>query len=51
MQGLMQDLASLAREILARFAYFLQDVFYWEGFVHFTILFQEDLLNNTDVKE
>ena len=30
MQDLVQDLASLARKILARFAYFLQDGFYWE---------------------
>ena len=28
-QDLVQDLASLARKILARFAYFLQDDFYW----------------------
>ena len=28
-QDLVQDLASLARKILARFAYFLQDHFYW----------------------
>ena len=27
---LVQDLASLARKILARFAYFLQDRFYWD---------------------
>ena len=29
MQDLLQDLESLARKILARFAYFLQDGFYW----------------------
>ena len=29
LQDLMQDLASLARKILARLAYFLQDGFYW----------------------
>ena len=29
MQDLVQDLASLARKILVRFAYFLQDCFYW----------------------
>ena len=29
LQDLVQDLASLARKILARFAYFLQDGFYW----------------------
>ena len=29
MQDLVQDLASLARKILARFAYLLQDRFYW----------------------
>ena len=28
-QDLMQDLASVARKILARLAYFLQDSFYW----------------------
>ena len=30
-QDLMQDLASLARKILATLAYFLQDDFYWEA--------------------
>ena len=30
LQDLVQDLASLARIILARFAYFLQDGFYWD---------------------
>ena len=29
LQDFMQDLASLARKILARLAYFLQDGFYW----------------------
>ena len=29
MQDLVQDLASLARKILARFVYFSQDSFYW----------------------
>ena len=29
MQDSVQDLASLARKILARLAYFLQDGFYW----------------------
>ena len=29
-QDLVQDLASLARKIIARFALFLQDSFYWE---------------------
>ena len=29
-QGLMQDLTSLARKILSRLAYILQDGFYWE---------------------
>ena len=29
MQDFMQDLASLARKLLARFACFLQDRFYW----------------------
>ena len=29
-QDLVQNLASLTRKILARFAYFLQDSFYWE---------------------
>ena len=29
MQDFLQDLASLARKILARFGYFLQDGFYW----------------------
>ena len=28
-QDSVQDLASLARKILARFVYFLQDGFYW----------------------
>ena len=30
MQDLVQDHASLARKLLARFACFLQDCFYWE---------------------
>ena len=30
LQDLVQDLASLARKILARFGYFLQDRFYWD---------------------
>ena len=29
----MQDLAILARKILARLAYFLQDGFYWDIFL------------------
>ena len=29
LQDLVQDLASIARKILARFGYFLQDSFYW----------------------
>ena len=29
LQDLIQDLASLARKLLARFRYFLQDGFYW----------------------
>ena len=29
-QNLVQDLASRARKILARFTYFLQDGFYWK---------------------
>ena len=29
LQDLVQDLASLARKILAKFGYFLQDSFYW----------------------
>ena len=31
LQDLVQDLASLARKILARFGYFLQDGFYWDA--------------------
>ena len=31
MQDLLQDSASFARKILARFGYFLQDCFYWAG--------------------
>ena len=30
MQDLVQDLASLARKIVARFAYFMQYGFYWD---------------------
>ena len=29
LQNIVQDLASLARKVLAIFAYFLQDGFYW----------------------
>ena len=29
LQNVMQDIASLARKILARFGYFLHDGFYW----------------------
>ena len=32
LQNLVQDLASLARKMLARFVDFLQDGFYWEWF-------------------
>ena len=32
MQGLVQDLASLVRKILARIVHFLQDSFYWVVF-------------------
>ena len=35
LQDFVQDLASLARKILARFGYFLQDGFYWD----FTLFF------------
>ena len=36
LQDLMKDFASLARKLLARLEYFLQDGFYWEVLVNCT---------------
>ena len=36
LQDLMKDFASLARKLLARLEYFLQDGFYWEILVNCT---------------
>ena len=46
LQDLAQDLASLARKILARFRYFLQDSFYWErsSTINNIILYEESVV-------
>ena len=38
LQDLVQDFASLARKLLAKLAYFLQDGFYWMVFINFFLV-------------